>query len=503
MKIFPRIALFTVLVFSISANVYPKNYQTAGTGYIGGVTLFDEANPLLSLNNPGLLNNYGKNQLDPGQIWIDFDYQKSSISDDEDFSGDFDYIDATIDPRVYAPAYSFGRIFVLNAFFSTTVSGDAIYQSSYFMNLLEGNLKGSQNYLDIPGLGQIYYQPLISALTFGVIDITPLFSSNTANTASQISNTLEILKNGKIGASAEININVLSYYRHHFGLTFYISADTKAGFFGDEKNLLLVEDPTVDIELQAGLAFGMGVGIQDLPLVGKVMLGYTVRAFVEITGHSESIDDALLMYEQINAYASNANAGQIFDFSAFGNGELARGGFGLALDFGFYKPVSQNFIIAGKLADIISPRYWIKSGLADPYFGWKLPDLSLGFRYTLPLTKSIWFIINEPSFYFQFDDLLYTYPVSFLAKIHAGFDIKFLFDIFHIGAGINAGYPTLGFTVHITPAIMGNVPVLNLIPIWYFHLKVHFSLYGKELGRYPGEFGFQGYNIAVETYFGI
>jgi len=30
-----------------------KNFQSAGTGYIGGVTLFDEANPMLSLNNPG------------------------------------------------------------------------------------------------------------------------------------------------------------------------------------------------------------------------------------------------------------------------------------------------------------------------------------------------------------------------------------------------------------------------------------------------------------------
>jgi hypothetical protein len=495
-KLIPVTLLFLLtLPYALGA----KNYQSAGTGYIGGVTLFDEANPMLGLNNPGLLNNYGKNTLNPNSIWIDDDYQNSSIDDGED-KPPFDYLDATIDPRVYAPSFSFGRLFILNVFASTMVSEDTIYQSSYFMDMMRGSLTNS-------GMDQAFLQPLVSAFTFGMIDITPLYSTAPLTTIDQISNIIQIAKNDKIGFAAEINVNVLSYYRHHFGITFYVSTDTRIGFFGDNKNLLLVDDPVVDLNAQVGLAFAMGVGQVDFPLVGKMFLGYTVRAFVEIQGHTDTIGDALTMYEQITNYANAAQKGDFLNFSAFGDGSLARGGFGLALDFGFYKPVTSQFIVAGKLSDILSPRYWLKSGVSDAFFGWKLPDLSLGFRYIIPLDKSIWFIINEPSFYFQFDDLFYTYPISFLGKIHAGFDTKFLFDILHIGFGLNSGYPTLGFTVHLTPMILAEIPVIKYIFLWipvtYLHVKIHFSLFGKELGRYPGEFGFQGYNIAAEVYLGI
>jgi len=380
------------------------------------------------------------------------------------------------------------------------VSEDVIYQSSYFMDLMRGSLNGSSP-------DQSILQPLVSALTFGIIDISPLYNTSPLNTIQQISNIIQIAKNDKIGFSAEVNVNLISYYRHHFGITFYVTTDTRVGFFGNNKNLLFIDDPVVDLNAQAGLAFALGVGQVNLPLAGKVFLGYTVRAFVEIQGHTDNIGDALTMFTQITNYTFSANGGDFLNFSAFGDGQLVRGGFGLALDFGFYKPVTPQFIIAGKLADIISPRYWLKSGISDAYFGWKLPDLSLGFRYIIPLDKSIWFIINEPSFYFQLDDLLYTYPISFLGKIHAGFDTKFLFDILHIGFGLNSGYPTLGFTVHLTPMILAEIPVLKYVFLWipatYVHLKIHFSLFGKELGRYPGEFGFQGYNIAAELYFGI
>ncbi len=104
--------------------------------------------------------------------------------------------------------------------------------------------------------------------------------------------------------------------------------------------------------------------------------------------------------------------------------------------------------------------------------------------------------------------MFYTYPVSFLAKLHMGVRVKTLGDFLELGAGLNQGYPTLGFTLHITPAILAKIPVVKYLfyataPATFFHVKYNFTIYGKELGEYPGDLGFQGINTGVEFYIGF
>lgn len=83
--------------------------------------------------------------------------------------------------------------------------------------------------------------------------------------------------------------------------------------------------------------------------------------------------------------------------------------------------------------------------------------------------------------------MFYTHPVSFLVKLHLGADSDFLFNILKVGVGLNSGYPTLGLSF--------DLPLLIA-----FHITGNLTFYGQELGTYPGQNGYEGYNFALGTY---
>ncbi len=504
---FMKRLLLTILLLGCTGIASARNYETSGTGMSGGITLFDSANPMVGLNNPALLDDYHRMRTPVSS------YAESPVEMTDDPADSM--LDNSMNPLGLVPRYGFGRLFLANVYFGANVSAETLEGMSYYLPLLRTALGPSGLGVDedIPLFGSttLNLPSLIRIMTLGSIDTTPLFQSYTeTGDYALISNIIDLVMNDadSPGAYVFYNLNLLSYYRHNFGFSIYSSSDVLAGLFSDDRTLLLVSDPVVDIHTEVGISVSVGHGEVNLPFIGKVSIGSTYRLYALVEGHTENVSDALRLYEQLDLlyqHLENASTlGDYLDVSALGDGSLAKGGIGLGCDLGFVKKVSSHLIIAGKFSDVISPVYWLNSSS----LGWKAPDLSMGVKYTLPVDKRYWLLVNEPNILVQLDDMLYTYPVSFLAKLHLGFNVKTLGDFLELGLGLNQGYPTLGFTLHITPAILAKIPVIKYLfyvtaPVTFFHVKYNFTIYGKELGQYPGDFGFEGYNTGLEAYIGF
>lgn len=509
------LVLFFLMIFTGISLVYAKSYQTGGTGFIGGITLFEEASPFMGMNNPGLISGYHQIDFRPEKLLIDPDFSYSGFTEREEMS--VDSLDAAYDPTGYLPRYGFGRVFLPSFYISIGASEDTYDSSKYLMNAFAlGFFADSAEVpetMTISGLGDIHIPTVVNTLTFGLLDISPLFDTGTNTMGSQLSNILEVTKNDGVGIINTMNINILGYYHNNFGMSFYFTSELKTGLFSEERNLLVVKDPTLDINVETGMALTIGFGRPKLPILGYARVGATLRFFGTLEGHSKSIDQALVMAQQLTNYYSsmtnyidNANYKGIFDFTPFGDGKYVKAGAGVALDFGFHKKINRYTTVAGKLSDVVSPTYWLNT---KSFSVWKtLPNLSLGLKHEFRLSKKIWFLMNKPTIFFQINDMFYTEQLAFLSKLHVGVNSRFLFDFLELGVGLNQGYPTLGFTFHITPAILAKIPVVKYLfyvaaPVTFFHLKFNFTAYGRELGRYPGEFGFLGYNVGLDLYIGF
>ena len=309
-------------------------------------------------------------------------------------------------------------------------------------------------------------------------------------------------------------------YRNNIGFSFYSSGSLRAGFYGEGRSLIVLKDPAIDLKMETGLAVTFGIGSYELPFIGKINLDTTVRAILAIEGQSASMDDAMELIDMIQVYQAKS-VSNVFNFTMFGDGRIARGGLGISMDMGFVKKIDDTLSIAAKLSDLISPRYWLTTGSTNKVtydingtqivtksggFGWgSLPNLSIGVKYTFQIPEELKWLINQPSMYLQMDDLFYTEQLSLLAKLHMGADCNFLFDFLRLGVGINQGYPTLGASVNISLKHLTRIPYADILfyilaPVTYLNVRLDFSAYGKEIGSYPGQFGFVGYNVNFQIY---
>lgn len=494
--------VFAILILLLSVNlIHARNYETTGTGMCGGVTLFDADSPLVGMNNAALLSGYG---LRPAPA--------TAFAEDPD-SGGGDLSDSSENPRGLIPRYGFGRLYLGNLYAGANLSSETWMGMSYYMPLFvlaanNDNLADSFGWIGGADNAVTFFK----WLTFGMLDISPLFDTNIFNmtTSEIVSNVLDIVLNGvdQPGLNVSFNANLLSYYRKNFGIAFYASGDVTAGLFGEDHTLLVVNDPVIKVREDLGIAVSVGHGEFELPVIGKFSLGSTFRLYQIFQAESDTVLEAYQLYDTIDQWVSHLQSSQTvsdyLDASVLGDGSLAKAGFGLAWDAGLVKKLGSHLSLAAKFSDVLSPVYWLNTAK----LGWLAPDLCLGVKYDVPVDGRYWMLLNKPTLEFQIDDMLYTYPVSFLAKLHFGASCRTLFDVLEIGAGINQGYPTLGFSLHITPAILARIPVVKYLfyvtaPVTFFNLKVSYTLYGKELGTYAGESGYQGYNVGVETYIGL
>lgn len=446
-----KLILFFFLFFCFSA-AYPINIDSINTGYIGGITLFDESSPYVGINNPALLTGYG---LVPG----------TATNKD--------------------PEYRFGRIFIANPYFSLGLSEDSFSTINSLIKIFQGSgHAGAQSRSLING---------IKFLTFGMVDLSPIFSGQTPSTIDIVNAYNELIGKDKIGFYGQVNANFLSFYRNNLGISLYGSIQSYGGFFGDKQNVLIANDPAFHLNGEAGLAVSIGRGQLDLPVIQKINLGYTIRAYYKVQVDCNN-------YFDFNDFINTYNTNRTID------PQFGKYGYGASFDLGLTKAVSENFLISAKISDILSPIYWTSA----KSFGWEWADLSLGLKYVIPAPHEIRNWVDVPSVYAQIDDLFYTHPVSFLAKLHLGVDSRFLFDIIQIGAGLNAGYPTAGITIHLSPWGFGLLDTdgwkylaYGLAPISLIHIKLNFTVFGKEMGRFPGEAGMLGYSAGGELYWGF
>lgn len=514
-----------ILISAAAAPLMALDLNSMGTMRAGGVTLFDETSPFAAINNPSLLNEYGR-------IWhrpltnittnvtslytitsniTDFNSMAVTTNVDADGTGDIisnftsqsntmivtNRTDITnIATNAAAPAYWPGRFFLANAYAGFGLADEIYSTSTEVFSILNSQAGIVLNY---QGLAE-----LVSMLTFGMIDISPLYNTNPIPQAEQILYFLTILSNSSVGAYGEVNVNIMSYLIHNVGVTLYLNMELNTGFYGNQRTLIfMLDDPALSLDAQTGLAVSIGGGKWDMPFIGMVDMGYTLRLFSAVNARFNNAEEMLSAFQTISNNTANLTT---FDMNSANGVSNMNWGFGLAFDAALIKRASDNLTVTAKLSDILSPRYWLNNNS----MGWVLPDLAVGLQYKIPLSDSFWFLINKPTLYFQIDDLLYTHPKSFLSKLHMGIDSRFLFDILELGLGINQGYPTAGAAVHLSLYGFGltdtpgwQVLPYALSPLSLLHIKASIVFFGKELGMYPGDNGTVGFSSGVEVYWGF
>lgn len=493
---------FIFFIVPASALLFSIDMQSSGTGCIGGVTLFDADSPFVGINNPALLIGYGSIKKDPKLLMNSYEPDRNDINGVEDTLPN--PIDVAYDPKAFENKYYFGRIYFANIYFGVGFSEDLLRTFPNFIQMNQGFFSNVDvnSTTTFPFLKVSSLLDFIKFCSFGYIDPYPLFSQSQADYKQAMNNVANLPNNNKIGMNSLVNVNWLSYYRNDIGVSLYSSFDGYFGLFGNDNSFLFFSnDPALYFNFQTGLAFSLGWGEIYLPFLEKFNIGYTIRTYYLLTGQASNFSNYIELNNEMSKFNQNNN---IFDLSAFSKGGLVKGGVGASLDVGITKELFDNFYFAGKISDAVAPIYWLQSNS----FGWILPDLSTGIKYVIQIPGDLNFIINQPSLYLQVNDLFYTYPEAFLSKIHMGIDSKFLFDIVQIGTGISQGYPTAGISLHFTFAWLENIPGFRnisyiLAPITYAHLKLSLSIYGKEYGQYPGDLGFQSYNVGAELFWGF
>lgn len=497
--------IFVIILLCCYHLAFTLELQSINTRSIGGVTLFDIDSPFVGINNPALLAHYG---------WID-QINKLALDDPIPEMSDVratdnplpDPIEQMYDPRYLEGVYYPGRFYFLNTALGIGFSLDFLAVSTNAVNMFKGSMAGRSAFdpYPVPLLNLVQNTLLsdfIRLLSLGRVDLAPLFSGSTDSDSFFISNAALVSTHNKLGFSAEAEINWLSFYRQGFGASLYTGFDGYGGLLGkDQSFLFLIHDPVVKFTLDTGLALSFAVPDLKIPVFGRINGGLTVRPHFTVQGGADSMSNYVTLIRQLSNYMTNLNP---FDTSAFGDGRVINAGYGASVDLALIKSSSDNLLFSLKLSDLIAPVYWLNS----KSMGWILPDLAAGLKYTFDIPYWLRFIINKPSFYLEIKDLLYTHPVVLLNKVHFGVDTKLLFDVITIGGGINQGYPVFGASLHASFNWLKTVQGMRelaetLSPLTYANIKLYYSLYGKELGTYPGDLGFYSGHMGFELFWGF
>ncbi len=452
------------------SGVFAEGVPSSSTAFKGNVTLFDYSSPWAGFNNPALMMGYG-GYPNP---WM---FRTSSTN---------------------FPEWKLGRVYL----FSSSL---AVGVNTSFYQLLEAYLYylayyADKNFTVLLKRGLDYVVPL----TGGAFSTEML--ANPTNDFTYLKRALNlVLSNTTPGFYTRVTMGLGSLFLplgkgNTVGFQPLVDLETYGSFTSKESTFFFFRDPEVSLLLRAGAISSFGLGRYDLPFVGDVVLGASVGIYPFMTRiRFESFDD---LTSYMNAIETNRAA--ILQY------ENVRQGFGAGFDIGAMKRIGEEWQIAMKVENLLSPILWkykTTNDTKDHYaFDWILPNVVAGVRYTYPVAKPLKFLVNEPSFYCEVEDLLYTKPLSLLSKVRLGADVKLLLDMIQVGVGLNQGYPTAGGKVNLTlswirdiPWMPGFVGVL-LFPITMGNLTGYVTYYGKELGHYPGHKDALGYIFGLEYY---
>jgi len=236
LKLFHTIAVLAAF-FALQA-VYAVD--SPRTAMIGGVDLFDTESPMVGVQNPALLYDYGR--IEPvGALWTNSstnlvtNIQAVSLSITNTLSitnknkktkkiqvrvtnvvslsnaqATNVYTTNTVSV-IEAPArYHVGRFFLLNPYITIGASGDLLTSFKYYTAMFQGQMSGT------PEDQAAALRSAMLILSFGLIDIQPMFATNKASVHDIVSNMIQASQS-KSGFYLGMNMNLLSYNRDRVG----------------------------------------------------------------------------------------------------------------------------------------------------------------------------------------------------------------------------------------------------------------------------------------------
>ncbi len=311
----------------------------------------------------------------------------------------------------------------------------------------------------------------------------------------------------------------LSYARHYFGFGIFSSSDLR---FHVEPNGLLLFNPV--LQAKSDLVFPLGVGMH-VPGHKRWSVGLTFKYFIRARMNIENFNDAVAVQQYFTGdyftddIDKEIESKSIWDLVFHGIAysttaiEQIKVGTGYGFDVGLMYRPSYAWRYGLLLSDIYTRINWW-DGAEHSIIK---PNLRIGAAYMPSL--SLWGIFEDPVFAVDVEDLFNTQGKNFFLKWHFGTEMKFLFRIFKLRAGIQDGYPAIGLGLDLSFYFLSKIPLLKylrpdsiyfpkfnpsdkeflsknpccccttafLAPLLYSHFKFDISYAATELGVHPGE----------------
>ncbi len=381
-----------------------------------------------------------------------------------------------------------------------------------------GDLTIASTTIGISGLEDLTDGPLVKLYK---MDFFNKFSENTLTEAEREEANNYIMKLYSKGFRPMLNIEMISYARHYFGLGIFTAADA-----------ILQLDPTQGISVLPNIqgkayfdliipaGFGMRVpGYRDWSV--GITMKYFHRAKIEF----ENIDDLIEVYQWTQQGSINKEIDKYFETHSIANilingveftstpVDQVKLGTGAGFDLGaMYRP-EYEWKFGLLLSDVYTRiNWWDKS---EPS---RIPiNARLGAAY-MP-RFSLAGIIESPVLAADLEDVFHQQGKNFFLKWHFGTELKVLFRIFTLRFGINDGYFSSGIGIDFSFYFLSKIPVLQwlrpnsayfprfnpnsrdfveknpiccclsgiLAPLFYAHIKIDFTTTGYEAGVRPGQ----------------
>lgn len=411
--------------------------------------------------------------------------------------------DAIMDPTLWRPVYNnIGDLTVVSATFG------------FNSNLLDKF--GINNLLAYAGLaGHDANAPLYKLID---MDFFKKFQDGSLSYEEAVTANEQFIKLYYTVIHPTVNIETLSYARHYFGFGIFTSMDAvikvePAGFF-----------PNLVAKMNLDLIVPVGIGM-PIPGHKNWSAGITMKYFHRIRAEMNNLNDFAAVYQYIEGGYLKDDLGTVIDQTSIldmaVNGidytttaiPQLKAGTGYGFDVGvMYRP-TYSWKFGLLLSDVYTRiNWWDRS---EPS---RIPvNARVGVAY-MP-NFSLWEIISSPVFAVDVEDIFHQQEKNFFLKWHFGTEVKFLFRLLTLRAGINEGYPSFGAGLDINFYFLSKIPFLKwlrpnriyfpkfnpndrefvsknpacccltglLAPLLYMHLKVDVSYTGYELGLRPGD----------------
>ncbi len=318
---------------------------------------------------------------------------------------------------------------------------------------------------------------------------------------------------------ATVKSEILSYARHYFGFGLFTTSDVK---FHLEANGLLLVNPVAQIKND--IVFPIGIGMH-IPGYKKWSVGITYKYFIRARAEINNFNDVIALQQfftgdylntDLDSQLKSKSVWELM-FHGVNYSKTALSQFKVGSGYGFdvgamYRP-SFAWRYGLLLSDIYTRIKWWDGAESSSI----KPNLRIGVAY-MPSFSLLGFF-EDPIFAVDVEDLFHTQGKNFFLKWHFGTELKFLFRIFRLRAGIQDGYPAVGLGIDFNFYLISKIPLLKylrpdsvyfpkfnpkdkdfiaknpfcccltgiLAPLLYSHIKLDFSYAATELGAYPGD----------------